>query len=127
MKDPMERSISSFRHVPNHEALLRLVDAARWFCVHERAKDIGTRVVAEPQTSWLPARRVNAKPRFDFAVYSLGDGSEEAELEVSCISRADAERIFRLYQTTTFTNVTFFLLHWSERRTLRIFRHAAKA
>ena len=128
MKDPIENAISSSRYLSGYEVLLRLIDReARSFCVGETVQGSTTRGDVEDLTTFFPALDLNAKPWFNYAVYSVRDGSEKAELEISCFSRANAEQAFRRYQTMGLTDTTLFLIHWSKQRTLRIFHDAEKA
>lgn len=111
------------RHLPGHETLSLLVRAVASFCLRVR-QSITNR--AEPLTNFVPARRLNVVPRFNFAVYSLKDGSDEAVLEKSYQSRADAESLLHTYESARFAEITFFLVSWFEQRTLRLFRYEAK-
>jgi hypothetical protein len=124
MKNAMgTTTISLSRHLPGHETLSPLVRSIISFCLRVR-QSINNR--AEPITNFMPARRLNAVPRFNFAVYSLRDGSDEATLGNSYRSRADAESLVNTYQSTRFAETTFFLVSWFEQRTLRLFRCEAK-
>jgi len=79
MKNAMgTTTISPSRHLPGHENLSPLVSAVMSFCLRVQ-QSITNR--AEPLTNFVPARRLNAVPRFNFAVYSLRDRSDEAVLE----------------------------------------------
>jgi hypothetical protein len=122
----MQKTISSVGLRSRCETLFRLVCAAKTFCFGKNLKPTRKRIDEQPLTTSFPARRLQAAPRFDFAVYSLRDGSEEAELEDSCSSRGDAESLFTTYQTSGFAGTTFFLVNWPEQRTLRIFRYDGK-
>jgi hypothetical protein len=126
MKNAMgTTTISRSRHLPGHETLspLVLVRAVMSFCLRVR-QSITNR--SEPLTNFVPARRLNAVPRFNFAVYSLRDGSDEAVLENSYRSRGDAESLLDTHQLPWFAETTFFLVNWCEQRTLRLVRYEAK-
>jgi hypothetical protein len=124
MKKAMDTTTTSpSRHLAGHETLSPLVRAVMSFCIRVRQSITNS---AEPLTYFVPARRLNAVPRFNFAVYSLRDGSDEAVLENSYRSRADAESLLNTYQSTRFAETTFFLVNWLEQRTLRLVRYEAK-
>lgn len=76
----------------------------------------------EDLASFLPVREIAGIPQFDYAVYSVKDGEECAELQASCYLRVDAERLFDGYRLTAQGDSTFFLVHWPERRVLNLFR-----
>jgi hypothetical protein len=123
MKNAIDTTTISFaRHLPGHETLSPLVRAVLSFCFGVR-QSITNR--DEPLTNFVPARRLNAVPRFNFAVYSLRDGSDEAVLENSYRSRADGESLLNTYQSSGFAEATFFLVNWVEQRTLRLVRYEA--
>ena len=124
MKNAMgTTTISISRPLPRHETLSPLVRAVISFCF--RAQESITNR-EEPFTNFVPARRLNAVPRFNFAVYSLKDGSDEGVLEKSYRSRADGESLLDTYQSSGFEETTFFLVNWVEQRTLRLVRYEAK-
>jgi hypothetical protein len=124
MKNAMgTTTISLSRHLPEHETLSPLVRAAMSLCLCAR-QSITNR--DEILTNFVPARRLNAVPRFNFAVYSLRDGSDEAVLENSYRSRADGDSLLNTYESSGFAEATFFLVNWVEQRTLRLVRYEAK-
>jgi len=127
MKDPIEGKVSSSKYLSGHGVLLSLIDEARSYCFGETVNGSTTQPDVETLTSFFPARVLNAEPWFNHAVYSVKDGSDEAELEASCRSRASAEKAFRRCQHMSLADTTFFLFHWSEKRTLCIFHYAEKA
>ncbi len=125
MKNAMSTTtLSPSKHLPGHEIFPTLIRALISFCLRVRQCLTNS---TEPLTNFVPARSLNAVPRFNFAVYSLRDESDEAVLENSYRLRADAESLLSTYQSTRLENTTFFLVSWSEQRTLRIFRYDAKA
>jgi len=115
-------TISLSRALPRHENLSPLFRAVISLCFRAR-ESITSR--AEPFTNFVPARRLNAVPRFNFAVYSLREGSDEAVLENSYRSRADGESLLNTYQSSGSEETTFFLVNWVEQRTLRLVRYEA--
>jgi hypothetical protein len=127
MKNARDTTTSSrSRHLPGHDTLsplVRAVMSVMSFCLGVRQSITNS---AEPLTNFVPARRLNAVPRFNFAVYSLRDGSDEAVLENSYRSRGDAESLLDTHQLPWFAETTFFLVNWCEQRTLRLVRYEAK-
>jgi hypothetical protein len=124
MKNALDATTSSLsRHLPEHETLSPLVRAVMSFCLRLQLS-ITNR--DELLTNFVPARRLNAVPRLNFAVYSLRDGSDEAVLENSYRSRADGESLLNMYQSSGLAETTFFLVNWVEQRTLRLVRYEAK-
>ncbi len=96
MKNAMSTTtLSPSRHLPGHEIVSTLVRAVMSFCLRVRQCLTNS---TEPLTNFVPARRLNAVPRFNFAVYSLRDESDEAVLENSYRPRADAESLLDAYQ-----------------------------
>jgi len=70
------------------------------------------------RTTLAPAKSLDKEPQFGFAVYSVRDGSEIAELESSCESEGRADMFFQQYKTWGLLDTTFFLVDFAQSRVL---------
>jgi hypothetical protein len=70
-------------------------------------------------TVTIPAKRIDKTPRFRFAVLSVEDGKDVAELESSFDSQATAQGVFdRQYSKWGLTHTRFYLVDWEAQTVL---------
>ncbi len=68
----------------------------------------------------IPAKRVDKIPLYNFAVYSLRDGSDTIELESSFVSQGQGEGMFdRQYSKWGLTDTSFYLVDWDKQQVIR--------
>ena len=68
----------------------------------------------------IPAKFIDKAPQFQFAVLSVRQGSNVAELESSFESQGQASGIFeRQYSTWGFTDTNFYLVDWRKQTILQ--------
>src|SRR5215471_13791259 len=100
------------------QASARLLNRLRVGLLHLVGRNNQQPTDIDQLAGFLPVRHIRDAPLFAFAIYSVGDGSDEADLEGSCHQRGDAETLLNARKGLAAADTTLFLVNWPKRQVL---------